>query len=194
MAGNALCPSALRPPSVSIKDQLTDHNTQHRRGKHIAGKMDIEIQPRKGDERRERDGRIAEAAVRFRQNRRADVRGQVPPLSDSHTRPPRDQDQSALFFHPPPMNDALLTLWRRGAQGMRDTPSVGHAMPPSAQTPCRKPPPADARMRADRACSPPRRVRSRRCRALLCHDVDAAHEVGKRRRDHEREDRDIAPG
>ena len=76
MAGNALCPSALRPPSVSIKGQLADHNTQHRRGKHIAGKMDIEIQPRKGDERRERDGRIAEAAVRFRQNRRADDRGQ----------------------------------------------------------------------------------------------------------------------
>ena len=42
----------------------------------IAGKMDIEIPPRKGDERRERDGRIAEAAVRFRQNRRADDRGQ----------------------------------------------------------------------------------------------------------------------
>ena len=38
--------------------------------------MDIEIQPRKGDERRERDGRIAEAAVRFRQNRRAYDRGQ----------------------------------------------------------------------------------------------------------------------
>ena len=76
MAGNALCPFALRPPSVSIKGQLADHNTRHRRGKHIAGKMDIEIQPRKGDERRERDGRIAEAAVRFRQNRRAYDRGQ----------------------------------------------------------------------------------------------------------------------
>ena len=90
--------------------------------------------------------------------------------------------------------------------------STPTARPPSRRSPCRRyffvhssPPAAarralhaDARNEEQIECDVCRRAGERgpeRCRALLCHDVDAAHEVEKRRRDHrEREDRDIAPG
>ena len=55
---------------------FADQNAQHGRRQHIAGKMNIEIQPGKGNQRCQRDGCITETAVGLRQDRRADDGGQ----------------------------------------------------------------------------------------------------------------------
>lgn len=83
MAGTSLfsltfsfCPAFFQRLSATAKGRLPDQNAQGRRGEHVAGEMDIEVQPREGDERRQRNGRPAEAAASFCKDRRADDRGQ----------------------------------------------------------------------------------------------------------------------
>ena len=50
------------------EDQLADDDAEHRRGEDIARKVDVQVQPRGRDERRERNGRITKASVCLRQD------------------------------------------------------------------------------------------------------------------------------
>lgn len=62
--------------SAIAERQLADQKTQQRCGKHVAREVDVQVQPRQGDEHRERNGNIAETPVGLRQDRCGDRRGQ----------------------------------------------------------------------------------------------------------------------
>lgn len=52
--------------SAIAERQLADQKTQQRCGKHVAREVDVQVQPRHGDEHRERNGNIAETPVGLR--------------------------------------------------------------------------------------------------------------------------------
>ena len=62
----------IQSSSAAEEGQVSDQDAQEGAGQHVTGPVDIEVEPEKGDERRQGDGGIAEAPVRLRQDRGGD--------------------------------------------------------------------------------------------------------------------------